>query len=152
MNYAATLAVLVVLAFAFPLSGRLADQTGVSEVVAAAAFGGCLTFFIAAKLVRRQVTAHRARLALLAQAREQVWARPEDPAAYYAGGEHLAALLLRLGRRREASEVIDRYARLGGARETDIIALRQALSGAETRQRRARRRETGPAGTGGRGV
>lgn len=141
VNYAATLAVLVVLAFCFPLSERLATQTGLSEVVVISALLGLLTFLVAANSVRRGVNAHRDRLAQLQQAREQVRATPQDPEAYYVGGQHLAAMLLQLGRRREASEIIDRYARLGGARETDIVGLREALSRAESRQRRARRRE-----------
>ena len=50
-------------------------------------------------------------------------------------------MLLALGRRREAAEVIDRYSRLGGARESEIVALRGALSQAERRQRRAQREQ-----------
>ena len=67
--------------------------------------------------------------------------QPQNPRAYFVGGEHLGALLLRLDRRREASEVIDRYARLGGARESEIVALREALARAQRRQRRAQGRE-----------
>lgn len=148
MNYAATLAVLVVLAFAFPLSERLGAQLGVSEAVVTSALGGLITFVVAANVVRGQVNTHRARLSQLQRAREQLLRDPQDPAAYVVDGQHVAALLLRLGRRREAAEVIDRYARLGGARETEIIRLREALSGAESRQRRARGREAGAAGGG----
>lgn len=149
VNYAATLAVLVVLAFCFPLSERLAAQTGLSEVVVVAALLGLVTFLVAANSVRRRVNAHRDLLAQLQQAREQVGATPQDPEAYYVDGQHLAAMLLRLGRRREASEIIDRYAQLGGARETDIIRLREALSRAESRQRRALGREPGAVGRRG---
>lgn len=141
MNYAATLAVLVVLAFCFPLTVRLGAQLGVPEVYTASALGALLTFALVAFLVRWQVGRHRVTLERLEAARAQVAADPQNPRAYFVGGEHLGMILLRLDRRREAAEVIDRYARLGGARESEIIALREALSGAERRQRRAQGKE-----------
>lgn len=137
MNYAATLAVVVMLAFMFPVSVRLAAQLGVPEALTASVLGAVVIFALAAYAVRWQVNRHSARLAVLAQAREQVQADPENPRSYFVNGEHLGALLLRLGRRREAAEVIDRYSRLGGARESEIVALREALGAAERRQRRA---------------
>lgn len=137
MNYAATLAVLVMLAFCFPLSVRLGAQLGVPESLVASILAALVIFALAAYLVRWQVGRHTAQLDVLAQARAQVMADPGNPRAYFVGGEHLGQVLLRLGRRREAAEVIDRYARLGGARESEIVALREALSTAERRQRRA---------------
>ncbi|MBZ9751088.1 hypothetical protein K7W42_09460 [Deinococcus sp. HMF7604] len=142
MNYAATLAVLVVLAFSFPLTVQLGAQVGVPEAVMLSILGAALTFSLATFLVRWQVNRHRARLERLNAARAQIAAEPDNPRAYFVGGEHLAALLLRLDRRREAAEVIDRYARLGGAREAEIVALREAQSAAERRVRRAQGRET----------
>ncbi|MVN88852.1 hypothetical protein GO986_19100 [Deinococcus sp. HMF7620] len=142
MNYAATLAVLVVLAFSFPLTVQLGAQVGVPEAVMLSILGAALTFSLATFLVRWQVNHHRARLERLNAARAQIAAEPDNPRAYFVGGEHLAALLLRLDRRREAAEVIDRYARLGGAREAEIVALREAQSAAERRVRRAQGRET----------
>ena len=141
MNYAATLAVLVVLAFCFPLTVQLAAQVGVPESVALSLLGALGTFGLATFTVRWQVNRHRARLSLLEAARAQVTADPQNPRAYFVGGEHLGTLLLRLDRRREAAEVIDRYARLGGARESEIVALREALSAAERRRHRAQGRE-----------
>jgi hypothetical protein len=141
LNYAATLAVLVILAFCFPLTVRLGTQIGVPEAYSAAALGALLTLALATYLVRWQVGRHRVTLERLAAARAQVAADPENPRAYFVGGEHLGIILLGLGRRREASEVIDRYARLGGARESEIVALREALSSAARRQQRAQERE-----------
>lgn len=141
MNYAATLAVLVVLAFWFPISVRLGAQVGVPEAVVVSVLGALLTFVLAAYLVRAQVARYRRYLDRLDAARRQVAAEPGNPRAYFVGGEHLAELLLRLDRRREAAEVIDRYARLGGARESELVALQEALSRAERRQRRAQGRE-----------
>ncbi|GHF34735.1 putative membrane protein YccC [Deinococcus metalli] len=141
MNYAATLAVLVVLAFCFPLSVRLGAQVGVPEAISVSVLGALLTFAAATFLVRWQVGRYRRTLDRLEAAREQVRAEPQNPRAYFVGGEHLGILLLRVDRRREASEVIDRYARLGGARESEIVALREALARAQRRQRRAQGRE-----------
>ena len=141
LNYAATLAVLVVLAFCFPLTVRLGAQVGVPEAIMATTLGALLTFTSTAYLVRWQVRHHRFQLEQLEAARAQVRADPDNPRSYFVRGEHLGAMLLRQGRRREAAEVIDRYARLGGARESEIVALHEALSRAERRQRRAQGRE-----------
>lgn len=142
MNYAATLAVMVMLAFCFPISVRLAAQIGMPEAVTSSVLGAVVIFSLAAYLVRWQVSRHSATLATLSEAREQVTADPENPRAYFVHGEHLGSILLRLGRRREAAEVIDRYSRLGGARESEIVALREALGAAERRKRRAERSGT----------
>ena len=141
MNYAATLAVLVVLAFCFPITVRLGAALGIPEALGAAVLGAVLVFGITAYLVRWQVARHSLRLSRLEQARAQVAADPDDPRSYFLEGEHLGQMLLALGRRREAAEVIDRYSRLGGARESEIVALRGALSQAERRQRRAQREQ-----------
>ena len=137
MNYAATLAVLMVLAFVFPLLVRfaadygLARSTSTTTLLVLAAFGFALT------AIRAQVASHRQRLERLLTARRQVEGDPLNPRAFFVDGEHLGLLLLRLGRRREASEMIDRYAQLGGARENEILALRAALSRAQRRRRRS---------------
>ncbi|CAM3525138.1 hypothetical protein DESA109040_15385 [Deinococcus saxicola] len=141
MNYAATLAVMVVLAFCFPLTLRLGAGFGVSETITISVLGALLTFGLALSLVRWQVGRHQQALQRLEKVRAQILADPENPRSYFAGGEHLGALLLRLDRRREAAEIIDRYARLGGARESEIAALQEALSRANRRQRRAQGRE-----------
>ena len=141
MNYAATLAVLVVLAFCFPITVQLGAALGIPEALGASVLGAALVFGIAAYLVRWQVGRHSLRLSRLHEARAQVAADPDDPRAYFVQGEHLGRMLLALGRRREAAEVIDRYSRLGGARESEIVALREALSQAERRQRRAQREQ-----------
>ena len=141
MNYAATLAVLVVLAFCFPITVRLGAALGIPAALGASVLGAALVFGITAYLVRWQVGRHSLRLSRLDEARAQVAADPDDPRAYFVQGEHLGQMLLALGRRREAAEVIDRYSRLGGARESEIVALRGALSQAERRQRRAQREQ-----------
>ena len=141
MNYAATLAVLVGLALCFPITVRLGVALGIPEALGASVLGAALVFGITAYVVRWQVGRHSLQLSRLAEARAQVAADPDDPRAYFVQGEHLGRMLLALGRRREAAEVIDRYSRLGGARESEIVALREALSQAERRQRRAQREQ-----------
>lgn len=137
MNYAATLAVMMVLAFCFPITVKLGVALGIPEALGATVLGALLVFGVTAYLVRWQVGRHSQQLSRLAQARAQLAADPDDHRAYFVDGKHLGHLLLDLGRRREAAEVIDRYSRLGGARESEIVALREALGQAERRKRRA---------------
>ena len=135
VNYAASLAVVVVLAFFFPLAVRLGSLYGVPRSLSASTLATLLTFVAATALIRFQVTRHRRSISRLDVARAQIAQQPASPRAYYLDGEHLGSMLLRLGRRREAADVIDRYARLGGASESEIIALQAALTKAERRQR-----------------
>ncbi|GAA3998217.1 hypothetical protein GCM10022631_06250 [Deinococcus rubellus] len=134
MNYAASLATVVVLAFFFPLLVRLASGFGVSRSLSASTLAVVLTFITASYLIRFQVTRFRHSTTRLDAARAQVAQQPDVPRAYFVDGEHLASMLLRLGRRREAADVVDRYAQLGGVREADITALREALTRAERRR------------------
>jgi len=136
VNYAASLAVVVVLTFFFPLAVRVGLYYDVPRSLVLIALSAVLTFVAATLVIRWQVGRHRDAAALLELARAQVGADPQNPRAYFVGGEHLAGLLLRLDRRREAAEVIDRYARLGGARESEIVSLRELLVQAERRQKR----------------
>ncbi|AWN21856.1 hypothetical protein DKM44_00240 [Deinococcus irradiatisoli] len=135
MNYAASLATVVVLAFFFPLLVRLASVYGVSRSLSASTLAVVLTFVTATYLIRFQVTRFRQSTTKLDAARAQVAQHPDQARAYFVDDEHLATMLLRLGRRREAADVVDRYARLAGAREVEITALREALAKAERRQR-----------------
>lgn len=136
MNYAASLALVAVLTFFFPLAVRVGLYYDVPRSLVAITVAALLTFLAATAGIRWQVARYRHSTARLEAARAQVGADPQNPRAYFVGGEHLADLLLRLGRRREAAEVIDRYARLGGARESEIVSLRQLQAQAERRQKR----------------
>lgn len=138
MNYAATLALLLILTFWFPIAVHIATTLGTSEAVGVIIAAGVAFFALASFTVRWRVALYRQRSARLDQARSQVAQNPNNAASYFVGGKHYAVLLLQLGRRREAAEVIDRYARLGGARESEILALREALSVAERRKNRAK--------------
>ncbi len=132
---------MVVLAFFFPITVRLGKQIGISENVSFSMLGALLTFALATYLVRWQVNRHRVSLSRIEKARDQVKTAPDQSQSYFIDGEHLGMLLLKLDRRREAAEVIDWYARVGEAKESEILGLREALSQAERRQRRAQGRE-----------
>ena len=136
MNYAASLAVVAVLTFFFPLAVRIGLYYDVPRSLVSTTLGAVLTFVAATLMIRWQVGHSRRDTEQLELGRAQVGADPQNPRAYFVGDEHLAALLLRLGRRREATEMIERFAGLGGVRETEIASLRQLLSQAERRQRR----------------
>ncbi|WP_189643401.1 hypothetical protein [Deinococcus piscis] len=131
MNYAALLAVMVLLAFFFPVALRLGEYLGLGAGTTAVALWSALVFALALTFVRWRVSRERISAGQLEQGRRQILERPTDPAAYHVGGQHLALLLLERGRRREAAELIDRYARLGGARDAEILALQEALSSAD---------------------
>ncbi|WP_425146942.1 hypothetical protein [Deinococcus sp.] len=136
MNYAASLAVVGVLTFFFPVAVRIGSYYDVSRSLVITTLMAALTFVAATLVIRWQVARYRSMSAILEQARTQVSADPDNPRAYFVGSEHLAGLLLRLGRRREAAEIIERYAHLGGATPSDIQSLRALLSQTERRQKR----------------
>lgn len=135
MNYGATLAVMVTLAFCFPIALRGAISLGVPAALASTVLWTGVIFAFAAYIVRWQVGRHSATMDRITRAKKQVAADPENPTSYYVDGEHIALLLLGLDRRREAAELIDRYACLGGAKEADIVMLREAQSIAEVRKK-----------------
>lgn len=136
VNYAASLAVVVLLTFFFPLSMRIASFYGVPRALSASILAGALIFAVTTALIRRRVMHFRRLTARLEAARAQVESAPQERRSYFVEGEHLATTLLRLGRRREAAEVTDQYALLEGVPEVDIRALREAISLAEQKQRR----------------
>lgn len=131
MNYAALLAVMVLLAFCFPMAVRLGESVGLSAGAAAVTLWSLLVFVLAVAFVRWRVSLEHQRAAVLERGRAQVAADPGNAAAYLVDGQHLAQLLLQRGRRREAAEMVDRYAQLAGAKEAEILMLREALSSAD---------------------
>ncbi len=135
MNYAALLAVVVLLTFFFPLSIRVASLYGVSPTVSGGILTGALIFVLATSIIRWQVLRYRHLTARLETARNQISAQPQSPRAYFVEGEHLVTTLLRVGRRREAAEVADRYAELSGVPEVEIVALREAIAQTAKKQR-----------------
>lgn len=137
MNYAATLAVLAVLAFFFPLGVRLSRELGVPSTLSDSAFGALGVLALAMLLIRWRVAWFRSLSGRAQTAREQVLAAPQQPEAYHVEGEHLALILLRLGRRREAERVIESYAALPGVPPDEVQELRAKLAEFLKRARRA---------------
>lgn len=127
MNYAAALALLVMFTFLYPLILRASGELGLPQYLVGSTLIMLSVLGTALYVVHRLVNRHRRTALGLAQVQAQVQRDPDNPRAYFAGGAHLAEWLLRLGRRREAEEAIDRYARLPGARESEIAALREGL-------------------------
>ncbi len=127
MNYAAVLAVLLVLSFSFPLLLEWGEQAGLSRP------SGIMTLLVLALLfaswwlIRLTVHRHRGILERLEQIQNQISQTPQDPQAYFSEGEHLGDLLLRLNRRRESRECFERYARLEGAMDLERQRLSEQL-------------------------
>jgi hypothetical protein len=131
MNYAALLAVLVVLSLAFPVLVRVANASGVPQAssIVAALLGAI--FVLAWFLIRQRVNRYRETAARVARIKQRLEATPHDPDAYFDDNEHLGDLLSGINRKREALEVFERYLKLEAARG-------RALPGLEARMKRLR--------------
>lgn len=127
MNYAAVLAVLLVLSFSFPLLLEWGEQSGLSRP------GGVITFLVLCLLllswwmIRLTVHRHRRLLERVERIQTQILTDSQDPQAYFDGEEHLGDLLLKLSRRRESVECFERYARLEGAMDLERQKLQDQL-------------------------
>jgi hypothetical protein len=66
-------------------------------------------------LIRKAVHRYRLRMERINRVRQNILEQPHSPEAYFDNGEHLGNLLLRIGRRREAKHVFERYSQLEGA-------------------------------------
>ncbi len=128
VNYAATLAVLVVLAFFFPLAVRVASRFEVPLALSASALSALGLLVLAGMLIRWRVSWYQHLSARVAAGLAQVEAAPTDAASYHMEGEHLSLLLLRLGRRRAALDILERYACVPGVEAHHMEALRARLA------------------------
>lgn len=136
MNYAALLAVLVVLGLALPALVRFAERAGVPQgrSIGFALAGAAAV--LAWHLIRERVHAARGAREKVERIRAQISADPDSPQAYFTNNEHLGDLLLRLGRDDEALAAFDAYLaleRAGGrhpaALERRVSLLRTQVSG-----------------------
>jgi predicted nuclease with TOPRIM domain len=112
VNYAALLAVLVVLGLAFPVLVRLANANGVPQSVSIVAAGLGAVFVLAWFLIRQRVARYRQIGERVAAIKTRVQASPDDPEAYFDQNEHLGDLLIAINRRREALGVFETYVAL----------------------------------------
>ncbi|MBB6098966.1 glutaminase [Deinobacterium chartae] len=128
MNYAAFLAVLMVLTFSFPVMVELASNQGVPRSTTVIAGGAVTTLVLAGWYIRSRVQRHREVLEWIAVAKQNISQDPDNEEAYFVRNDHLGDLLLRLGRRREAIDVFERYLTLGSRRGVDLTLLRERVA------------------------
>lgn len=134
MNYAAVLAFVMVFAFSFPVLVRIANSVGVarSTIVISVVLLAFLLFLT--QWVRMRVSRYRTTVSKIEQAKAQTSQSPNSDSAYYVGGEHLGELLLRVGKRREAIAVYERFLELQKTEGKDVqhvITRLQALRSQE---------------------
>ncbi len=114
MNYAAVLAVLMLLSFAFPGLVQLAHNQGIPASHAVIAGLVVVLALSAWAVIRRQVRRYRSVLSSVLLAKRQIAEEPQNPAAYFVAEHHVSDLLIRLGRHREAKQLRESYSRLSG--------------------------------------
>jgi hypothetical protein len=109
VNYAALLAVLVVLGLSFPVLVRLANANGIPQAssILGAAFGAIAV--AAWFVIRERVKRYRETQAKIETIKANVAANPDDFSSYLLENEFLGDLLVRANRRREAIEVFERF-------------------------------------------
>lgn len=127
MNYAALLVVLLALAFAFPALVRLARDQGIPQGASIAAAVCGAAFVLAWHLIRQRVKHDRDTREKIDRIRAQVSATPTDPRAYFADGEHLGDLLIRLKHHDEALEVFEQYLALEQSQGRQLPKLEQRI-------------------------
>jgi predicted nuclease with TOPRIM domain len=127
VNYAALLAVLLVLGLAFPVLVRLANANGVPQSVSIVAAVLGAVFVLAWFLIRQRVARYRQIGERVAQIKTRLEQNPDNPEAYFDQNEHLGDLLIAINRRREALGVFERYIALEKASGKDLPKLEARL-------------------------
>jgi hypothetical protein len=127
MNYAGVLAVVMVLAFLFPLLVRLGSMLGMPRPDTLTALLVGILLAGAWYGIRKAVHLHRLRLERINRVRQNILEQPENPETYFDQGEHLGNLLIRIGRRREAKAIFEHYSSLEGAMDLEREKLRARL-------------------------
>jgi glycerol-3-phosphate acyltransferase PlsY len=127
MNYAALLAVLVVLGLAFPVLVRLANANGVPQSVSIVAAVLGAVFVLAWFLIRQRVMRYRQLGERVAAIKARLELLPNDPEVYFDQNEHLGDLLIAINRRREALSVFERYLALEKAGGKELPKLEARL-------------------------
>lgn len=109
MNYAALLAVLVVLTFAFPAMVRFTRAQGIEQGWAIAATICGAVFVLAWYFIRERVQRDRVTREKVDQIRAQIAEHPDDSKAFFLNGEHIGDLLVKLRRHEEAVAIFGQY-------------------------------------------
>ncbi len=128
MNYAALLAVLVVLGLSFPVLVRLANANGIPQAssILGAAFGAIAV--AAWFVIRERVKRYRETQAKIETIKANVAQNPDDFSSYLLENEFLGDLLVRANRRREAIEVFERFVLIEKKRGQNTEKLERIVS------------------------
>jgi hypothetical protein len=128
VNYAALLAVLVVLGLSFPVLVRLANANGIPQAssVLGAAFGAIAV--AAWFVIRERVKRYRETQAKIETIKANVALNPDDFSSYLLENEFLGDLLVRANRRREAIEVFERFVLIEKKRGQNTEKLERIVS------------------------
>ncbi len=128
MNYAALLAVLVVLGLSFPVLVRLANANGIPQAssILGAAFGAIAV--AAWFVIRERVKRYRETQAKIETIKATVAENPDDFSSYLLENEFLGDLLVRANRRREAIEVFERFVLIEKNRGQNTEKLERIVS------------------------
>jgi hypothetical protein len=128
VNYAALLAVLVVLGLSFPVLVRLANANGIPQAssILGAAFGAIAV--AAWFVIRERVKRYRETQAKIETIKANVALNPDDFSSYLLENEFLGDLLVRANRRREAIEVFERFVLIEKKRGQNTEKLERIVS------------------------
>jgi hypothetical protein len=128
VNYAALLAVLVVLGLFFPVLVRLANANGIPRAssILGAVFGAIAV--IAWFVIRERVKRYRETQAKIETIKANVTQNPDDFSSYLLENEFLGDLLVRANRRREAIEVFERFVVIEKKRGQNTEKLERIVS------------------------
>ncbi len=128
MNYAALLAVLVVLGLLFPVLVRVANASGVPSAssILGALFGAVA--ILAWFLIRERVQRYRDTQDKIEIIKQNITQNPDDYTSYLLENEFLGDLLVRANRRREAIEVFERFVIIEKKRGQNTEKLERIVS------------------------
>jgi predicted nuclease with TOPRIM domain len=128
MNYAALLAVLVILGMAFPVLVRVANANGVPQSISivAAALGAVLV--LAWFFIRQRVIRYRAMGTRIESIKQKLLENPNITEHYFDQHEHLGDLLIATNRRREALSVFETYLILEKNAGKDLPKLEEKIT------------------------
>ncbi len=128
MNYAALLAVLVVLGLSFPVLVRLANANGIPQAssILGAVFGAIAV--VAWFVIRERVKRYRETQEKIETIKANIALAPEEFSSYLLENEFLGDLLVRANRRREAIEVFERFVLIEKKRGQNTEKLERIVS------------------------
>ena len=128
MNYAALLAVLVILGLAFPVLVRVANANGIPQSVSLVATSLGAVLVLAWFLIRQRVAITHQAAARVEKIKQQLQTQPENPSLYFDQNEHLGDLLITINRRREALQVFQKYLVLEQTAGKDLPKLEAKIA------------------------